>query len=287
MWQHVDNTIRDLLGRHHAQHEPGGKDQVRIPIGFLTDVHAENAEYADLLYYNEPEKLWVAANLSELPGGPANHYLDDLIDVDATNPALGDVISWNPISEMWETGAKLLALDSLTDVDATNPALGDLIVWNDETEFWEHKPAKDALGLGPGLHLDDLIDVAATAPNTGDTIVFNAINQLWENKVGGGGSGKHQAHMGLILPASVVPPGPTNITGAAYTVRSVQIASDGEVWGLVGGCGSYSFGFGTSGGTINYNGLANSWGDGSTITLTVNGQGNVGSYLTVDIALEG
>jgi hypothetical protein len=155
----------------------------------------------------------------------------------------------------------------------------------------EHEPGgKDLLRLP----LFALADVSAEDPDNGDTLIYDDTTKLWGTGPGGSGSGAHQAHLGLILPASVVPPGPTNITGAAYTVTAVHITSDGDVFGSVGGCGSYPFGFGASGGTQDYGSNPNaplnaSWGNGSTITIDnlTYGSAASASYLTVDIALEG
>lgn len=38
LWAHIGKRITALLGNHHYNHEPGGKDVVRIPVGGLVDV---------------------------------------------------------------------------------------------------------------------------------------------------------------------------------------------------------------------------------------------------------
>jgi hypothetical protein len=52
MWQHVDATIRALIGHHREQHEPGGKDQVRLPVHALADVNALAPDDGDILIYH-------------------------------------------------------------------------------------------------------------------------------------------------------------------------------------------------------------------------------------------
>ena len=64
MWQHVDATIRAMVHQHHQAHEPGGKDQVRIPVSFLVDVSAAAPDDGDTLLYNATDKLWLTG-----PGG--------------------------------------------------------------------------------------------------------------------------------------------------------------------------------------------------------------------------
>ena len=154
----------------------------------------------------------------------------------------------------------------------------------------EHEPGgKDQVHLPLGF----LTDVTLTSPSDGEVLTYDLATTAWINGAGGGG-GAHQAHLGIPLPASVVPPGPTNITGAAYTVTAVRIASDGDVYGTVSGCGTYSFGFGASGGVQDYGSnpgspLSATWGNGSTITIgsLTYGSAASASYLTVDIALQG
>ena len=67
MWQHIDATIRAALHPHHWEHEPGGKDQVRIPVFFLADVVAEDPDNNDTLIYSTADKLWYTG-----PGGGAS-----------------------------------------------------------------------------------------------------------------------------------------------------------------------------------------------------------------------
>ena len=171
MWQHIDNTVRAMIGHHHEQHEPGGKDQVRIPVSFLSDVSAASPSNDDVLKYNSTNKLWVN-------------------------------------------------------------------------------------GVGDGV---------ATAA-------------------------KHQAHLGLILPPSVIPPGPTNVSGAAYHVRAIRVAADGAVSGNVGGLGiSYGFSFGAAGGDTEqqYSSNAVHWENHSTIGIDVEMPStSIASWLTVDVSLE-
>jgi hypothetical protein len=74
MWQHVDATIRAMIGHHREQHEPGGKDAVRIPLEFLANVNATVPMDGDVLTYQELEQYtgtWIAA-APEGGGGSAH-----------------------------------------------------------------------------------------------------------------------------------------------------------------------------------------------------------------------
>lgn len=63
----------------------------------------------------------------------APEVLDDLGDVDAPAPDVGDVIVWG--GDSWQPQA--LALDDLSDVDAPEPSACDVLAWNDAEEEWE------------------------------------------------------------------------------------------------------------------------------------------------------
>jgi len=98
---------------------------------------------------------------------------------------------------------------------------------------------------------------------------------------GGTGSGVHQAHMGVVLPTAVIPPGPTNITTVDFRVPKVRIACDGVVTGnFTGLSSSFSLTSGTFVGNW-------TWSRGSTLRVEVLTVDDTATYLTVDIALEG
>lgn len=45
--------VRTMLHPHHAEHEPGGKDQIKIPLGFLRDVtYSGLPTTSEVLVYN-------------------------------------------------------------------------------------------------------------------------------------------------------------------------------------------------------------------------------------------
>lgn len=179
MWQHIDNTIRAMIGHHHREHEPGGNDQVRLPVYALSDVH-------------------------------------------------------------W-----------LKDVSGDPPDDGDTLI------YYRHKT---------------------------NGVASYERDGWWEIEP----AGRHQAHLGVILPASVIPPGPTNITGKSFSVRGVLISSDGACTGTLSFGGSYSFSFGAAGGSQSWD-LENNpgtWGGGSSISVTYPND-TTASWLTADIWLAG
>ena len=63
--------------------------------------------------------------------------LDDLTDVDITEPANGNVIAYDGSAEKWVNAALPdYALDDLTDVEITEPANGNVIAYDGTTESW-------------------------------------------------------------------------------------------------------------------------------------------------------
>jgi hypothetical protein len=147
------------------------------------------------------------------------------------------------------------------------------------------------------LRLTELYDVYAVSPTDGQALVYQASSKHWIPGTAGTGTGsaRHQAHLGLILPPSVVPPGPTNISlvtqvdDGHYTVRTVRIAADGACSGNFNvGSGSYSFGFGGFGGDYSYTNQSATWGVGSTMTIGnfTMPSDSIATWLTVDVALE-
>jgi hypothetical protein len=68
LWSHI-NRLRRAFGFHHASHEPGGLDEIQMPLGGLVDV-ALGTAVADgaTLVYSEAGTAWVAG-----AGGAGNH----------------------------------------------------------------------------------------------------------------------------------------------------------------------------------------------------------------------
>ena len=48
---------------------------------------------------------WTRTQITDEMGGSSVSALEDLTDVDITNPAANDTIKWNPTTQKWENGA--------------------------------------------------------------------------------------------------------------------------------------------------------------------------------------
>ena len=92
---------------------------------------------------------------------------------------------------------------------------------------------------------------------------------------------KHQVHFSLMLPALIVPPGPTNITGSALTISAVLISSDDSTVAGSLSVSGHSYAFSPSHDT---SGLSDIWSTGDTMTLTLTDPGSDGTYLSIDVA---
>lgn len=98
---------------------------------------------------------------------PSTSNLDDLADVDAPSPTLGQVLTWTGSPAAWRADdPAAIALDDLTDVTAPSPAAGQVL------RYLGGSP--DAGWQPDTLTLDDLGDVAASAPNDGDVLTYQA-----------------------------------------------------------------------------------------------------------------
>jgi len=146
------------------------------------------------------------------------------------------------------------------------------------------------------LPLSFLADVDAKEPDIGDTIIYTRYkddnNNYRMEGVGwwkhGPAGGQHQAHVGLILPTDVVPPGPTNICDAAFDILAVRVAHDGT--SVTGTFSAGTFGCDLENGYYDSNDpeddVIGIWGVGSTMTVSLVTYSEDVTWLTVDIAIE-
>lgn len=59
VWEHINKRLQALLGNHHYNHEPGGKDELVLPLGGLADVALGTAvSNGDVLTYNAAGTCW-------------------------------------------------------------------------------------------------------------------------------------------------------------------------------------------------------------------------------------
>ena len=141
---------------------------------------------------------------------------------------------------------------------------------------FEHEPAgNDPVSLPLGF----LRDVYVAGAANGDALTYESATKHWIPGVGGGG--KHAVHFGVALPAVIIPPGPTNITGETLKIYAVQSTTDDST--VAGTLSIPSVSVPT--GRIDYeDGSEPTWSDGQTITLSLSNIGYDGTYLTIDIA---
>lgn len=106
-------------------------------------------------------------------GGTAT--LGGLTDVVLTDPAEGEVLSYNASSEQWINTTPVTDLDGLSDVDlSTAPTNGQYLYFNGISWI-----ASDVV-IG-SLNISDLADVTITTPASGQTLVYDSVNSQWIN----------------------------------------------------------------------------------------------------------
>lgn len=102
--------------------------------------------------------------------------LDDIQDVNITNPDNGDILMYD--GNEWVNTA--LALGDITDVSyPTAPANGDVLTYDSNSNEWVNSPIPT-----PTVpeNLDDLTDVSFTSPlNDGDFLMYDGVNSEWVN----------------------------------------------------------------------------------------------------------
>ena len=105
---------------------------------------------------------------------------DDLVDVDASLPGIGDGISWNGLS--WVSTSDLggaASLDELTDVDvtATAPIAGQALIYNANSGVWAPGDVNTNSNNGT---VEDLRDVSLTYPiANGDGLFYDEVQEKW------------------------------------------------------------------------------------------------------------
>ncbi len=121
----VHNSLggRDVVACHPAS------SVVVVPFGTIEAINVQDA-------------------LEEIISEASIAALDDIGDVDAAAPDVGDVLTWD--GDSWNNapptgGADVL--DDLSDVNAPAPGNGDVLAWNDGAGEWQPTAAS-----APGVH---------------------------------------------------------------------------------------------------------------------------------------
>jgi hypothetical protein len=151
----------------------------------LTDVYVSSPNAGETLIYdsvgsqfkNQPLATVATSgdynDLSNLPTIPVN--LDDLADVDAFNPTVGDVISWN--GAVWRKGR--VPLTNLSDVNISGPSNGQIIAWDSASNKWiAITPASGgsvtSVGLTMPAPLNPAFSVGGSPVTTAGTLAVTA-----------------------------------------------------------------------------------------------------------------
>ena len=106
-------------------------------------------------------------------------FLQDLGNVSATTPELGQVLKWD--GSIWAPGTDLndgsgsVALNDVTDVVLTSPTSGQVLKFDGAN--WVNDT--DATGGSSITSLNDVPDVVLTSPTSGQVLKFDGVN--WVN----------------------------------------------------------------------------------------------------------
>lgn len=124
---------------------------------------------------------WTRANITDEMGGSSVSALEDLTDVDITNPAANDTIKWNPITLKWENGAGGGTGD-VADVYVNGQSVLDTNKIAQITNYVELTQAEyNAL---PATKLTDNVLYCIKDQSTADTTVAPIIYSDEEREVG-------------------------------------------------------------------------------------------------------
>jgi len=170
--------------------------------------------------------------------------------------------------------------------DPTNDALRyTLLLWSHinrlRSKLGFHHATHEPGGLDAlQMPLGGLVDVSlGTAVADGAALVYSAAGTAWVAGAGGGNSGQAFFEaVGTALTTGVVP-GPTNLSGAAFTITKVRIAANGDCSGIAAG-ESFSF---SAGGGSQLTTAATAWNDGTDISASISAIGTATTAVTVDV----
>ena len=93
-------------------------------------------------------------------------FLNGLFDVRAPAPNNGDTITYNSLTDTWDTNfinVDVERLDDIIDVDASNPNDGDTIIYNSTTNTW----STGSVGGGPLTIIEKTDTFSLTADSVG------------------------------------------------------------------------------------------------------------------------
>jgi len=124
----------------------------------------------------------------------AVHYLDDLLDVNATAPLDNQTLTWDNATGMWVAESISVAfncsnlsicnLTDLGDINISAPAEGWIVYWNNTAGEWQARPEDvfNCTDLG-SCALTNLGDVVITAPTNYDFLIYDSYSGNWLNQL--------------------------------------------------------------------------------------------------------
>jgi hypothetical protein len=131
------------------------------------------------------------------------------------------------------------------------------------------------------LYFNDLGDVDADGPDDKSVPTYDKDTETWKAE---SGARYGQAFFQMVGLSVATIPGPTNLTGRALTIQTVQVKTDGRVIGTVTAAGGFDFPAG--GGVALYENLNYYWAEGSALSMSASFIGTDGTYLSADVYFE-
>ena len=137
--------------------------------------------------YNHP-RLTVdnQGRITSIVGGtPPNQDLDDLRDVNAPSPGIGDGLIWNGVN--WistpDVGGGAESLGDLDDVDfdSSSPLNGQALIYDSLSDSWIPGTVDRGDPPPPQLRVEDLVDVSIESTLRDWILKYNPGNNLWES----------------------------------------------------------------------------------------------------------
>jgi hypothetical protein len=116
----------------------------RIPFNLyeLNDTDIDNPQDGDVIRWDSSAGKWVLDSTCCGGGGGGATELDDLTDVDTGTGPIPDgySLTYNGTTGQWEPAPKVSTLNDLTDVTASSPTVGDVLTYTGMPLGWRNVP---------------------------------------------------------------------------------------------------------------------------------------------------
>lgn len=214
-------------GAHASTHEALGSDPIALDTLAAptnnTDLDATTSAHGLCPKGSGVAGEFLKSDLSW--GAPATvAALDDLSDVNAPSPGVGEVLTWSGTEWAPDTAsASVASLDNVGDCNVPTPSNGDVLTWDSTPGEW----VAAAPAAAPSA-LDDLSDVTAPSPSDNDVLTWDTGTSKWVNQAPSGGSLTLSQRLVLLNLSPGTQTYPIFLAPVACTVikvRAVQIGS--------------------------------------------------------------